>query len=283
MEYSVPKLSIVFMSITALIGIAIPIVLFVIFRKKYKADIKPFFIGCATFVVFALFLERIAHSFILTSGAGKVIQNNIWLYGIYGGLMAGIFEETGRFFAFKNLLKKYNGNDMNSLMYGAGHGGIEALFILIFSMISNIIMAVMLNNNMAEQLISGVTDEVQLQTLYKAFETLAGTPSIDFLMAAIERLAAVAIHLSLSVLVWFAAKNGGKSFKFYPLAILLHTVVNAFAVILSKYVPSMWIVLFIIYVLSAGFVAIALKVWKKYSSVGINTNDLDFTSSVREP
>ena len=105
MEYSVPKLSIVFMSITALIGIAIPIVLFVIFRKKYKADIKPFFIGCATFVVFALFLERIAHSFILTSGAGKVIQNNIWLYGIYGGTNGRYFRRDRPFLRLKIYLK----------------------------------------------------------------------------------------------------------------------------------------------------------------------------------
>ena len=35
MEYSVPVLSIVFMVITALTGIAIPVVLFTIFRKKY--------------------------------------------------------------------------------------------------------------------------------------------------------------------------------------------------------------------------------------------------------
>lgn len=275
MEYSVPTLSIVFMAITALTGIAIPIVMFFILRKKYKADIKPFFIGCTVFIVFALILERIFHSFILTSDVGKVIQSNIWLYGIYGGLMAGLFEETGRFIAFKNLQKKSNNNDKNSLMYGAGHGGIEALIILVFSMISNIIMAVMLNNHMAEQLISGVTDEVQLQTLYNAFQTLAETPSGDFLMAAVERIAAVAIHLSLSVLVWFAVKNGGKCLRFYPLAILLHTVVNAFAVILAKYMPSMWIVLVVIYILAASFAAIALKVWKKYSSdngIAVNNN-----------
>jgi uncharacterized membrane protein YhfC len=45
MEYSVPALSIVFMTIVALTGIAIPIILFLIFRKKYKADIAPFFVG----------------------------------------------------------------------------------------------------------------------------------------------------------------------------------------------------------------------------------------------
>jgi uncharacterized membrane protein YhfC len=77
---------------------------------------------------------------------------------------------------------------------------------------------------------------------------------------------AVALHISLSVLVWFAAKNGGKCFWLYPFAMLLHSTVNAVAVILSKYVPSVGIILVVIYILSACCVAITLIVWKKYSS-----------------
>ncbi len=263
MDYSVPSLSIIFMAISALVGILIPIILFIVIRKKYKADIKPFFVGVAIFILFAFIIERFFHSIILTSNIGLIIQKNIWLYGIYGGVMAGLFEETGRFFAFKTVLKKNLSNDRNALMYGAGHGGVEAFIILVFSMISNIVIAVMINNNMAEQLISGVTDEVQLQTIYKTFETMSQTPSGDFLMAIIERIAAVSIHISLSVLVWFAVKNGGKFFWLYPLAILLHAFVNAFSVILAQYVPSVWIVLVALYLLSASFVVIASKVWKK--------------------
>lgn len=265
MEYSVPTLSIIFMVVVALAGIAIPIVLFSILRKKYKAKIAPFFVGCAVFVLFALLLERVVITFIFTTEAGKAIQSSIWLYGIFGGLMAGLFEETGRFAAFKTILKKSRSNDANALMYGAGHGGIEACYILVFSMVSNIVMSVMLNNGMQDKLISGVTNEANLQALYTSFGVLAGTPSADFLMGIVERIAAVALHISLSVLVWFAAKNGGKRFWFYPLAILLHTAVNAVAVIVSKYVPSVWLVLAIIYVMSACSVVIALKVWRKYS------------------
>jgi len=126
MEYSVPILSIVFMSIVVLVGIAIPIVLFLIFRKKYKADIAPFFFGFAVFIIFALIIEGSINVLILKSSIGKAIQGNIWLYAIFGGLMAGLFEETGRFTAFKTVLKKYWRNNMNGLMYGAGHGGFEA-------------------------------------------------------------------------------------------------------------------------------------------------------------
>ena len=266
MEYSVPVLSIAFMTIVALTGIAIPIVLFIIFRKKYRADIMPFFVGCAVFIVFALLIERSINSLIFISSVGKAIQSNIWFYGIFGGLMAGLFEETGRFTVFKTVLKKNCLNDKNALMYGAGHGGMEAFYILVFSMASNIVMSVMLNAGMADKLTAGVTDEAKLQTLYTIFAALAGTAPMTFLMSVVERIAAVALHISLSVLVWFAAKNGGKCFWFYPLALLLHAAVNSVAVILSRYVPSMWIIFAVIYVLSACCVVIAIKVWKKYSS-----------------
>ena len=42
MQSTIPMLSIVFMAISALIGIAIPVVLYIIFRKKSKANHLPF-------------------------------------------------------------------------------------------------------------------------------------------------------------------------------------------------------------------------------------------------
>ncbi|NLE25141.1 MAG: YhfC family intramembrane metalloprotease [Clostridiaceae bacterium] len=266
MDYSVPTLSIVFMSVSALTGIVLPIALLIFFRKKHKTGIKPFFIGCATFIVSALIIERIFHSIILNSDIGKMIQGNIWLYGIYGGLMAGLFEETGRFIAFKTVLKKEIINDKNALMYGAGHGGVEVFFILVFSMISNIVMSIMINTGAATQLTTGITNEAQLQAINKTFELLSTTPSGDFLMSIVERIAAVAIHLSLSILVWFAVKKGGKCLRLYPLAIFLHALVDFAVVVLARYVPSMWLVLAVLYVITACFAAIAVKVWKIHST-----------------
>lgn len=268
MEYSVPVLSIIFMVITTLAGTAIPVILFIVFWKKYKAKIEPFFVGCAIFIIFALFLERFFITFTFSTEARKVIQSSIWVYGIFAGLMAGLFEETGRFIAFKTVLKKTYDNDRNALMYGAGHGGFEAFYILVFSMISNIVIAVMLNAGVQDRLISGISDKSKLRTLYTTFAVLAGTPPINFLMGIIERIAAVALHISLSILVWFAAKNGKSCFWFYPLALLLHSAVNAGAVILSKYVASMWIIFAFIYLFSACCAAIALTEWRKYSLKG---------------
>ena len=46
------------------------------------------------------------------------------LYAVYGGLMAALFEETGRYSAMRFLVKPMD--FPNAFMYGAGHGGVEA-------------------------------------------------------------------------------------------------------------------------------------------------------------
>ena len=112
MAETVPGLSILFMGISLVVSAALPIGLCVFFRKAKKADLEPFFIGCGVMILFAFVLESFAHRFILNSKAGSVIMGNIWLYGLYGGAMAGLFEESGRFIAFKTVLRKKQNNDV---------------------------------------------------------------------------------------------------------------------------------------------------------------------------
>ncbi|HWQ75608.1 MAG TPA: YhfC family glutamic-type intramembrane protease [Syntrophomonas sp.] len=263
MEYTVSTLSIVCMAISALVGIAIPVVLFLVVRKKYKADILPFFIGCATFIVFALLLESFAYQLIFATEAGKSLVNNIWVYGIFAGLMAGLFEETGRYTAFKTVLRKKRGNNRNALMCGAGHGGFEAIYVLGASMISNIVMSVTINAGMAHKLTAGVTDPAALQQINATITALTETAPTVFLVGSAERLGAVVFHISMSVLVWFAAKNGGRCFWLYPLALILHAFMDAVAVILSQHTSNLWLIEGAIYFISACSVVIAVTVWKK--------------------
>ena len=145
MSGTVPIPSMIFMAVSCVIGFGLPLAAFLYLRLKKKADVLPFFIGCAVMLLFALILEALVHRVILGSSAGGKIQNNIWLYALYGGLMAGLFEETGRFLAFKTVLKKYQHRDVNALMYGAGHGGIEAVVLLGITMINNLTYSVIIN------------------------------------------------------------------------------------------------------------------------------------------
>ncbi len=265
MYNTVPALSIVFMGVSALTGFAIPAALFYVFRKKYHADILSFFVGCAVFFVFAMVIESFAHRLILASNAGKVILSNTWLYAVYGGVMAGLFEETGRYAAFKTVLKKKYGNNGNALMYGAGHGGFEAAYILGTSMISNILMSVTINSGAADKLTAGVTDPAALQRITATIAALIQTPPSTFLFGAAERFLAVALHLSCSVFVWFAAKYAGKRFWLYPAAIGMHAFMNTAAVVLSRYTSNLWLLEGVVCLISAGYVVLAITAWKKYA------------------
>lgn len=262
---TVPGLSVVFMGVSALVGLALPILLFLLFRKKYRADVAPFFVGCAVFIIFALILEGIVNRLILSSAVGKTIQGNIWLYGAFGGFMAGLFEETGRYAAFKTVLKKKLGNDRNALMYGAGHGGIEAVVLLTLSMISNISLAMMLNMGMADKLTAQLTDPAALAQLNNSFAALAQTAPTVFLAGAVERISAVALHLSFSVLVWFAAKDK-KLFWLYPLAFALHAAVDLFAVVMAQGMKNAWVIEGVLLALAACCALVAALVWKKHAS-----------------
>ena len=250
MEYTVSTLSIVFMTLAAVCGVAIPLGLYFYFRKRLRADRLPFWIGCIVFPVFALGLEQLAYLAMAHWGFWLNVQSNIWAYGAFAGLMAGLFEETGRFVAFKTLLRKKRGNDANALMYGAGHGGIEAVLLMSVAMISNLVFALSVN--------AGTADP----TLATQAAQLVGIAPATFLASIVERIGAIALHISLSVLVWFAAKNG-KRFWLFPLAIVLHALVDAVAVIMSRFVSNMWWIEGAVYVMCIGCIVLAVAVWKK--------------------
>jgi uncharacterized membrane protein YhfC len=252
MEYTVPTLSIVFMMVAALAGIAIPVGLYLYFRKRHGADRMPFWIGCIIFPVFALGLEQLAYLAMKHWGFFLNVQSNIWAYGAFAGMMAGLFEETGRYFGFAVLLRKKRGKDINALMYGAGHGGIEAVLVMSLVMVSNLVFAFSVNAGTADPSTASIAAQ------------LAGIAPVTFLVSIVERIGAVTLHISLSVLVWFAVKNK-KRFWLFPLAIVLHALVDAVAVIMSRFVSDIWLIEAAVYLLAGVCVVLAVIVYKRNS------------------
>ena len=261
MTAEVSALSIVFMALSGAVGIALPIVLFVYLHRNKKADVLPFCVGCGVMLLFALILESIVHQLVLgKSPFGEKILNNNWAYALYGGLMAGLFEETGRFIAFKTVLKKYRGRDINALMYGAGHGGFEAVVMLTGGMISNIVLAIMLNTNTTGILTQNLTGE-QLEQAEAIFETLRATPPVEHLVGIVERVFAVVLQISLSVFVWFAAKDRERVWLF-PVSVLLHAAIDGVAVILLREGTNVWAIEGVIAAFTAAAAAFAWKLYK---------------------
>ena len=261
MTGTVPALSIVFMIITCAISFGVPIALFIYLRLVKKADIYPFFAGCTVMLLFAFILESGAHSLVLSSPAGSAIKGNIWLYAIYGGFMAGLFEETGRYLAFSFALKKYRAKNVNALMYGAGHGGFEAMAIVGLTMINNIVWSIMINSGRIAELTGSLTGD-QLAQAQQSIGLLISTPSYQFLLGGVERLFAILLHISLSVLVWFAVKWEGKLYL-YPLAILFHFAVDAAAALLSGLGINVVVIEAVVAVLTTAVAFFARRLWRE--------------------
>lgn len=254
-------LAIIFMIMNMILGVAIPLGLMLYLKKKYQLSVMPFWIGIAAMVLFAFVLEQMVHFVFLQSPVGKAVRENFALFAVYGGLMAGIFEECGRFIAMKFALKKKHGDAHNAIMYGAGHGGIEMFIILVFGMINNVIYSLMLNLGQAETLLAPL-DPANREIAQNAFDTLVATSPFLFLASPIERILALTGQIALSVIVWFAVTKKKKGYLLV-VAIFLHMILDTSAVWLAQIgVPVLVVELEVL----AVVVLIALcarSIWKK--------------------
>lgn len=151
--------AVVLMAVSGAIAFLLPIGLIVWFKRKYGASLKVFFIGALTFFVFAQLLEGSVHVYVLQVNemTKEAMQHPLW-YGIYGCLMAGIFEECGRYIMMRFFMKRHH-TWANGLAFGAGHGGLEAILITGLSSISLIVYAFAINSGTFEQLL--INDDIK--------------------------------------------------------------------------------------------------------------------------
>lgn len=260
MTNSVATASIVGMVFSFFVAVGVPIALCILMKIKGKAKLSSCFIGVGTFIVFALILEQLLHVIVLRA-TGTLITGNIWLYALYGGLAAGLFEETGRYLAMKFLMKK-NLDRQNALMYGVGHGGIEAIIIVGLTEINNIVTSFLINSGQADILFAGMDEGVTA-----SLSQLWLLPPYQFFMAGIERMTAIALHISLSYFVYKAVEK--HRIKFYFLAVALHFLVDGVTVMVSFYISIALVEGVLILVVGA----IVFLAYRMYKSDTLDGND----------
>ena len=229
----VPVSSLILMAVNALLGFAVPVCLSIYLVRKDHAKPSTILVGAVTFVVFALVLESLMHQLVLKGPHGASIMDNTLLFALYGGLAAGVFEETGRFLSMKFLMKKEPSTPLPGVAYGIGHGGAEMIIIFGITMIGNLSLSALINSGQADAIFSKVPEEAagQLQAQLDQLQALgAGT----LLVGLWERFSALILHVGLSMLVWVAVRKGGKWLWLFPAAIALHALVDAGAVLLQK-------------------------------------------------
>ncbi len=222
-----------------------PAILGILVWKKTKASGVSLLAGCGIFIVFALILEQILHVAVLSSFS-VILQNSLFLYALYGGLAAAAFEECGRLLAMKYLMKnRLDGG--NALMYGVGHGGAEAILIMGITSVNNLASSMMINSGGIGQTLAQLEPELQAVT-YEQLSALWLTPAYQFYLGGVERIAAMALQLCLSVLVYKAVKTGRK--QYFGAAFLLHFLMDFLMVIVAANLP-VWAVEAVLLVFTA--------------------------------
>jgi uncharacterized membrane protein YhfC len=264
----VSGLSIVFMGLSAIIAFGIPIILFVIFHKKYNAPFLPIIVGIVGFVIFALGLERTIHAIVLGRFA---LREKPFIYVLYGILMAGIFEETARYISFNILKKKYN-TIGTGISYGIGHGGIEAILLVGIAMVNNTVISVLVNTGSVET-ITGNLQGALLEQANMQIANLIAIPPYQFLVGGIERIFAMSTQISLSLIVFHAVFCKDK-WWLYPMAIIIHAIVDIPAVLMQVgVIKSILLVEFLVCICSIALIILAIRITKKIEKEKHNIKD----------
>lgn len=225
------------MGLGALLAVIVPIAIALIWKFRKHEKFTTILVGAATFVLFALILEKpIQNALVFPTTMGlpdhavsQFINARPILWAIVLGLFPGVFEETGRFVAFKTVLRNRR-NRETSISYGIGHGGIEVVLVLGITYITYIAYAVMINNGMFQGLVDQVTAQApdQAGDIYTLADQLAVLSFADVGVGMFERIFAFLFHVGASILVFYAARDRGRLWL-YPLAILLHTALDSLA------------------------------------------------------
>lgn len=263
---TVPVLSMVGMVCSLIISVAVPIVLLVLLKKRTSASLSSAIYGALTFIVFALLLESLLHRLVF-SVFGERLTGNIWLYALYGGLAAGLFEESGRYLTMKRFMKRQLYRD-NALLFGVGHGGIEAILLVGITYVSNLAASLMINSGAMEASLSTL-DEATRAATETQLAALGATPSWTFFLGGVERVLAIALHIALSYLVYRAVKTGRPSL--WLLAVAVHAGIDAATVLLAQVISPLWIEL----VLCALVALLWVWIWPQLRAEGADSPSVD--------
>lgn len=180
-----------------------PIGLAIFFHRRFHGSWVVFFIAAGFYLM--NLLVQLPFLFAWYALFAKLP----WLVLALVTLTYGVCEETIRYLSFRvGRVMRANRTANGALMAGVGHGGTEAIVFALgaaFSLLSALLVPQALKA-------SGVSATVLLTA-----------PWWTFVLGGVERLLAITVHLGFATLIVLAYR---RTWRFYPLAILLHFAVD---------------------------------------------------------
>ena len=240
-----------FMTILAMLVIAI--ISFIVLKKKWQFSIKLFLVGLIGFALPVMMIEGPINAVALSGLA----HSSKWLTIIYGGLMAGLVEETTRYVVFKVLAKKRRLMTSDIVAYGFGSVVLVNLFLLgVMGLLTYIIVLQAIHSGQTSQLPSLLVSQVNQLTGFVV------------IMSLFERLVALVLQVLLTAWDFLAVTKHKLSFYFG--AILLHATIDFLAGAYQQGIVRNILlieVMLAIYMLGVGLVT--RQIWKKEETHGL--------------
>jgi len=191
--------------LAALIEILVPVMLAIIVARKFKVSWAVFFLGMLLFFVSLIRLP-------LNNYVAGLLQENtaapytIILIFLFASITAGLFEEGVRVFGIGLIIRQKN--YYKGLMYGIGHGGGESMiFVGLLTLVNYIIYRYF--------------PEIMPSMAISQFGNLQWCMP---LIGALERIFAIIIQVSLSVMVMHAFLF--RKYYFITIAIISHIIID---------------------------------------------------------
>jgi len=139
------------------------------------------------------------------------------------GLSAGLFEELARWAGYRWWAKDAR-SWSRGLLYGAGHGGVEALLLGGLVLVTYINMVAIRNQDLAT-----LVPPEQLPLAQAQFDAFWSAQWYDSLLSAVERALTLPAHIVWSILVLQVFLR--RQTRWLGFAILFHALVDAVAVL----------------------------------------------------
>jgi uncharacterized membrane protein YhfC len=217
----------------ALIDIGTPLAVAVFLARRYRASWRYWLIGVLVFLL-SQALTRVPVMILVQTRpsvqAALAKPVWFWLFLFVAAFTAGLFEEGGRWLAFRFLVRPADRTWRNALMLGAGHGGLESFLIGLVTLAALVgYLAVTL---LSPEAFGGAAP--QIEAARKQFAGLAGW---EPLLGGWERFWTVFIHLGFTVLVVQAFRRGP---LWWWLALGAHTLVDFTTIALLQELQKHW-------------------------------------------
>ncbi|MBK9055224.1 MAG: YhfC family intramembrane metalloprotease [Chloroflexi bacterium] len=252
-------------SLSILFMLLLPIGLAMAWRRRVAVPWSYFCVGILTFVgsqVVHIPLNNWLTDLGLldpTVEAGPIWVRTILLLG----LTAGLCEEVARAVGYWLLARRGKGQGIgDSVMLGLGHGGIEAM---VFGAVLTAASLTSLLALQGQDLDSLGLPADQLEGVRVQLAQLTATPWAIFLPAW-ERLVAIGLHVTLSVVVWLAFRR--RNAAYVLLAILWHMAVDAGLVASLRFIDTTWQLELLFTLITIPGLVWVWRLWQKETKEG---------------